>query len=66
MDEEQNVSTTELSEGLVDAFGDQYWDAPLAKSFSNYFNEVQSFEVAVPKPKWTAQNATWGKDDGGW
>ncbi|KAJ6551064.1 hypothetical protein DFH09DRAFT_1086380 [Mycena vulgaris] len=62
----RNLSTTELSEGLVDAFGDQYWDKPLAKPFSNYFNEVQSFEVAAPKAKWTAQNAMWGKDDGGW
>ncbi|KAJ7888166.1 hypothetical protein B0H14DRAFT_2562528 [Mycena olivaceomarginata] len=32
----------------------QYWDEPLAKPFSNYFSEVQRFELAVrdgdPKP----------------
>ncbi|KAJ7784033.1 hypothetical protein B0H14DRAFT_3507050 [Mycena olivaceomarginata] len=43
----RDVSTTELSEGLMDTFGDRYWDEPLATPFSNYFNEVQSFELAV-------------------
>jgi hypothetical protein len=43
----RNVSTTELSEGLGNTFGDQYWDEPLAKLFSNYFSEAQSFELAV-------------------
>jgi hypothetical protein len=31
----------------MDTFGDRYWDEPLATPFSNYFSEVQSFELAV-------------------
>ncbi|KAJ7858876.1 hypothetical protein B0H13DRAFT_1901688 [Mycena leptocephala] len=47
----RNVSTAELSEGLVVAFGDQYWDEPLAKPFSNYFNERDPKAVKPTPPQ---------------
>ncbi|KAJ7852919.1 hypothetical protein B0H14DRAFT_2580680 [Mycena olivaceomarginata] len=37
----------ELGEGLEDVFGAKYWEDEEAKPFSDYFNKIQSYELAL-------------------
>ncbi|KAJ7898899.1 hypothetical protein B0H14DRAFT_3424238 [Mycena olivaceomarginata] len=39
--------TAELGEGLEDVFGAKYWEDEEAKPFSDYFNKIQSYELAL-------------------
>ncbi|KAJ7113805.1 hypothetical protein C8R44DRAFT_740694 [Mycena epipterygia] len=43
----KNLGTAELAEGLKDIFGAKYWEDVEARPFSDYFSDIQSYELAL-------------------